>query len=202
MKVLESLVSDNEILKADNEELHTLLTESREDLQAMQSQVEERIVMAPPIRGSLCSENSAHINLLHVNSGYAFKAVTGGKWPVIVHPRFGMSIHTHLSFYLITIDSAVELCQTFIEYRTKGSSYHCECISLHKYSQVLMSSTRSRSLPRPVSVRFLQQNRWFPQKRSTLVSVMRNHNTRLLISASMRTSTISIIPTQYGQTAG
>lgn len=51
MKVLESLVSDNEILKADNEELHALLTESREDLQAIQSQLEEHIVSAPPIRG-------------------------------------------------------------------------------------------------------------------------------------------------------
>lgn len=52
MKVLESLVSDNEILKADNEELHALLTESREDLQAIQSQLEEHVVSAPPIRGS------------------------------------------------------------------------------------------------------------------------------------------------------
>ncbi|KAG0709914.1 hypothetical protein DFH29DRAFT_21203 [Suillus ampliporus] len=49
MKVLESLVSDNEVLKADNEELHKLLTESREDLQALQSQAEEHSIFAPPI---------------------------------------------------------------------------------------------------------------------------------------------------------
>ncbi|OAX44070.1 hypothetical protein K503DRAFT_765392 [Rhizopogon vinicolor AM-OR11-026] len=58
MKVLESLVSDNEILKADNEELHTLLTESREDLQAIQSQVEEHNVSAPPVRVDMPSRHS------------------------------------------------------------------------------------------------------------------------------------------------
>jgi hypothetical protein len=47
MKVLESLVSDNEVLKADNKELHKLLTESREDLQALQLQVEQNINFPP-----------------------------------------------------------------------------------------------------------------------------------------------------------
>lgn len=51
MKVLESLVSDNEVLKADNKELYKLLAESREDLQVLQSQVEENINFPPPIRG-------------------------------------------------------------------------------------------------------------------------------------------------------
>ncbi|KAG2156347.1 hypothetical protein DEU56DRAFT_231457 [Suillus clintonianus] len=58
MKVLESLVSDNEVLKADNEELHKLLTESREDLQVLQSQVEENFNFAPPIRVDTPSRHS------------------------------------------------------------------------------------------------------------------------------------------------
>ncbi|KAF8843120.1 hypothetical protein BDN67DRAFT_979080 [Paxillus ammoniavirescens] len=52
-KVLESLVADNEILKADNEELHKLLTESREDLQALQAlqrEVGEHNIPVPPIQ--------------------------------------------------------------------------------------------------------------------------------------------------------
>ncbi|KIK94069.1 hypothetical protein PAXRUDRAFT_143685 [Paxillus rubicundulus Ve08.2h10] len=49
-KVLESLVADNEILKADNEELHKLLTESREDLQALQREVGEHSIFVPPIQ--------------------------------------------------------------------------------------------------------------------------------------------------------
>ncbi|KAG6336482.1 hypothetical protein ID866_2596 [Astraeus odoratus] len=50
MKLLESLVSDNEALKTDNEELHKLLTESREELQTLQAQVEENSILPPPIR--------------------------------------------------------------------------------------------------------------------------------------------------------
>ncbi|KAH7887501.1 hypothetical protein F5I97DRAFT_1860900 [Phlebopus sp. FC_14] len=50
LKVLESLAADNEVLKTDNKELHKLLTESREDLQALQTEVAERSMIAPPIR--------------------------------------------------------------------------------------------------------------------------------------------------------
>ncbi|KAH7931341.1 hypothetical protein BV22DRAFT_998573 [Leucogyrophana mollusca] len=55
MKVLESLVADNEVLKADNEELHKLLTESREDVQLLQTEVEEHRILPPPIRGKATS---------------------------------------------------------------------------------------------------------------------------------------------------
>lgn len=58
MKVLESLVSDNEVLKADNKELYKLLAESREDLQVLQSQVEENINFPPPIRVDTPSRHS------------------------------------------------------------------------------------------------------------------------------------------------
>ncbi|KIJ69912.1 hypothetical protein HYDPIDRAFT_79094 [Hydnomerulius pinastri MD-312] len=57
-KVLESLVADNEVLKADNEELHKLLTESREDMQALQMEVEEHSILAPPIRVDTPSKHS------------------------------------------------------------------------------------------------------------------------------------------------
>lgn len=42
MKVLESLVADNEALKRDSAELQNLLAESREDLRALQEEMEER----------------------------------------------------------------------------------------------------------------------------------------------------------------
>lgn len=46
---LESLVMDNEALRADNQELHALLTESQEDLQALRTRTEEYNII-PPIR--------------------------------------------------------------------------------------------------------------------------------------------------------
>ncbi|KAG1768651.1 hypothetical protein EDD22DRAFT_221019 [Suillus occidentalis] len=58
MKVLESLVSDNEVLKADNKELHKLLAESREDLLVLRSQVEETVNFPPPIRVDTPSRHS------------------------------------------------------------------------------------------------------------------------------------------------
>ncbi|KAI6100269.1 hypothetical protein F5141DRAFT_327838 [Pisolithus sp. B1] len=48
-QALESLVMDNEALRADNEELHKLLAESREDLQALRAQTEQYNIV-PPIR--------------------------------------------------------------------------------------------------------------------------------------------------------
>ncbi|KAI6135098.1 hypothetical protein EV401DRAFT_2250204 [Pisolithus croceorrhizus] len=48
-QALESLVMDNEALRADNEELHKLLAESREDLQALRAQAEQYNIV-PPIR--------------------------------------------------------------------------------------------------------------------------------------------------------
>lgn len=49
-RVLEALVADNEALKTDNEQLHNLLTESREDIQALQARVDEHRILPPPIR--------------------------------------------------------------------------------------------------------------------------------------------------------
>jgi hypothetical protein len=43
-KVLESLVDDNERFKRDNAELQILLAQSREDVHALQEQVEEQRV--------------------------------------------------------------------------------------------------------------------------------------------------------------
>jgi regulator of replication initiation timing len=53
MKVLESLVADNENLKHDNTELRNLLTETREDLRALQEEVEEHRASVP----STCTNN-------------------------------------------------------------------------------------------------------------------------------------------------
>ncbi|ESK94111.1 hypothetical protein Moror_12778 [Moniliophthora roreri MCA 2997] len=48
-RVLESLVDDNEALKRDNTELHTLLAQSRDDLNALQQEVEEsRAALSSP----------------------------------------------------------------------------------------------------------------------------------------------------------
>jgi hypothetical protein len=46
-KVLESLVADNENLKHDNAELQNLLTDTREDLRALQEEVEEHRAAVP-----------------------------------------------------------------------------------------------------------------------------------------------------------
>jgi len=43
-------VNDNETLKRDNAELQDLLTESREDLHALQEELEEQRAIAPPPR--------------------------------------------------------------------------------------------------------------------------------------------------------
>ncbi|KAG6919755.1 hypothetical protein DXG01_001589 [Tephrocybe rancida] len=47
--VLESLVSDNEILKRDNAELQSMLTESREEIHALQEEVEEHRAKPPSV---------------------------------------------------------------------------------------------------------------------------------------------------------
>ncbi|KAL1747263.1 hypothetical protein HDZ31DRAFT_32388 [Schizophyllum fasciatum] len=73
-KVLESLVSDNEILKRDNAELQRLLTESREDLHTLQEELEEQKAAHPsraptPIRhqhtGSVPTSNFRDFISLH-----------------------------------------------------------------------------------------------------------------------------------------
>lgn len=46
-KVLESLVNDNETLKRDNAELQRFLAEAREDLHALQEEVEEQRAHPP-----------------------------------------------------------------------------------------------------------------------------------------------------------
>ncbi|KAG8218507.1 hypothetical protein J3R82DRAFT_4144 [Butyriboletus roseoflavus] len=57
IKVIESLVVDNETLKADNKELHKILSESREDLQTLQRELGEQGIM-PPIRVETPSKHS------------------------------------------------------------------------------------------------------------------------------------------------
>jgi regulator of replication initiation timing len=51
MKVLESLVDDNEILKRDNLQLQSLLAESREDLHTLQEEVDEQRANPPSRAG-------------------------------------------------------------------------------------------------------------------------------------------------------
>lgn len=47
-KVLESLVADNEDLKRGNTELQSLLQESRDDVRALQQEIEELRATPPP----------------------------------------------------------------------------------------------------------------------------------------------------------
>jgi len=56
MKVLHSLVEDNEGLKRDNAEMHRLLAESREDYHILQDELEEQRANSPS-RGkiSICA---------------------------------------------------------------------------------------------------------------------------------------------------
>lgn len=59
MKVLESLVADNENLKHDNAELQNLLTDTREDVRALQEEVEEHRANVPftGIKYTNCLQN-------------------------------------------------------------------------------------------------------------------------------------------------
>ncbi|KDR84289.1 hypothetical protein GALMADRAFT_237043 [Galerina marginata CBS 339.88] len=61
--VLESLVQDNEILKHDNAELQHLLAEAREDVHALQEEVDEQRAAAPPPR------SGANTPLRHFHTG-------------------------------------------------------------------------------------------------------------------------------------
>jgi hypothetical protein len=63
MKVLESLVADNENLKHDNTELQNLLTETREDLRALQEEVEEHRAAVP----STCTNNCIYLKVHGLN---------------------------------------------------------------------------------------------------------------------------------------
>ncbi|KAF4620068.1 hypothetical protein D9613_004831 [Agrocybe pediades] len=60
--VLESLVQDNEVLKHDNAELQHLLAESREDLHALQEEVEEQRALNPPSRSGASTPYSRHFH--------------------------------------------------------------------------------------------------------------------------------------------
>lgn len=62
--MLESLVNDNEGLKRDNAELQSLLAESRDDLHALQQEVEERRADMP-----MKSPRSHAGTPLHANFG-------------------------------------------------------------------------------------------------------------------------------------
>lgn len=48
--MLEALVEDNESLKRDNAELQHMLTETREDVNALQQEVDEQRANPPPQR--------------------------------------------------------------------------------------------------------------------------------------------------------
>ncbi|KAI5987775.1 hypothetical protein EDC04DRAFT_1472433 [Pisolithus marmoratus] len=84
-KALESLVMDNEALRVDNEELHKLLTEAREDLQALRAQVEE-YNMIPPIR---VDPPSKHTCITHEPSplGQDSLLLSSAQRPASLEPR-------------------------------------------------------------------------------------------------------------------
>ncbi|KAF9238787.1 hypothetical protein BU15DRAFT_47300 [Melanogaster broomeanus] len=85
-KVLESLVAHNEILKADNEEMHKLLTESREDFQALQVEVGEHSILAPPIRVEM---SSMHSRTSSGPSSFAPDSLySSTRRPPSIEPRF------------------------------------------------------------------------------------------------------------------
>ncbi|KAF9480191.1 hypothetical protein BDN70DRAFT_877945 [Pholiota conissans] len=67
-RVLESLVQDNEILKHDNNELQHLLSESREDLHAIQEELEEQRANQLLPRSGANTPNSRHFHNSSVTS--------------------------------------------------------------------------------------------------------------------------------------
>ncbi|PPQ95877.1 hypothetical protein CVT26_015569 [Gymnopilus dilepis] len=71
--VLESLVQDNEILKHDNAELQHLLADAREDVNALQLEVDEQRALAPPPRSGANTPHSRHFHTGSVPSLKDFK---------------------------------------------------------------------------------------------------------------------------------
>jgi hypothetical protein len=71
MKVLESLVADNENLKHDNAELQNLLTDTREDVRALQEEVEEHRANVP-FTGIQC------VNYLQTHDMWSLTTFTAG----------------------------------------------------------------------------------------------------------------------------
>jgi hypothetical protein len=76
------------MLKADNKELNKLLTESREDLQALQAEVGEQSI-APPIRGKLSIHVLRVAEVDPSTSRDAIETLSNVEWAVFLCQRLG-----------------------------------------------------------------------------------------------------------------
>jgi uncharacterized protein YlxW (UPF0749 family) len=94
MKVLESLVADNENLKHYNAELQNLLTETREDVRTLQEEVEEH-------RAALNSTGIIYHNCLNIHSKILQLVhriqVHGNSIQAAFHRHLRISRYTYLS---------------------------------------------------------------------------------------------------------
>ncbi|KAF8883152.1 hypothetical protein CPB84DRAFT_1851011 [Gymnopilus junonius] len=81
--VLESLVQDNDILKRDNAELQHLLADTREDVNALQLELEEQRALAPPPRSGANTPHSRHAHTSSTPSLKEFKLTNRRRNPSI-----------------------------------------------------------------------------------------------------------------------
>jgi hypothetical protein len=94
MKVLESLVADNENLKRDTAELQNLLADAREDIRTLQEEIEEHRA-AVPFTGMNTSVVWKYVVANFIDSRYSafdFKAIIFEQHSLILQGSIGSYI--------------------------------------------------------------------------------------------------------------
>lgn len=88
-KVLESLVADNEALKHDYAEVQNLLAETREDLRALQEEIDERRANDPTLSRHRHTSNVASVGHTDASTSLSANFTVGtAPTPSIMHSNF------------------------------------------------------------------------------------------------------------------
>lgn len=139
-RVLESLVDDNEALKRDNTELQTLLAQSRDDLNALQQEVEEsRAALSSPRSISRAptplSPHPPHLRH-HAYSGSVPSSLF--REQLVGHPR-----QIPLHCLMILLGPHIQTCQS----RLAISTLFCKCRALFPLSPTEFTFPRQPPSP-------------------------------------------------------
>lgn len=87
LKVVGSLIDDNDSLKRDNAELQSLLAEAREDIQHMQEELEEQRANPTSLGGGASISVCLSASRLTAPCSIGFPWATGSFWqrPGVIH---------------------------------------------------------------------------------------------------------------------
>lgn len=113
---------DNEMLKADNQELHKLLTESREDLQALQREAGEHSIA---VRGKVFPCVSPVAGIDRLTSRDSIETLPCVEWTVFLRQGLGRSPNSVLICYLM----GVKFIGSTRRPRSVDSRSHCAYVS-------------------------------------------------------------------------